>query len=102
LQAELETIGSADSSGVAELFRRITTSSKGLGLIGGWLLLMHYLDLYWLVLPVRHPHGVSLHWQDVAGILLVGGLAVAFASRIRSEKLAVQEAGARSEESYAV
>jgi hypothetical protein len=33
---------------------------------------------------------------------LVGGLAVAFASRIRSEKLAVQEAGARSEESYAV
>lgn len=84
------------------LFRRITTSPKGLGLIGGWLLLMHYLDLYWLVLPVRSPYGVSLHWQDVAGTLLVGGLAVAFAGRIRSEKLAVQEAGARSEESYAV
>jgi hypothetical protein len=84
------------------LFRRITTHARALGLLGGWLLLMHYLDVYWLVLPALHPGGASFHWQDFGGILLVAGLAVAYGSRIRSESLPVEEARARSEESYAV
>ncbi len=31
-----------------------------------WILLMHYLDLYWHVMPNLHPDGVSIHWLDIA------------------------------------
>ena len=31
-----------------------------------WLLLMHYLDLYWVVMPNFHPGGIAIHWLDVA------------------------------------
>jgi hypothetical protein len=84
------------------LFRRVTTQPHTLALIGGWLLLMHYLDVYWLVLPTLRPGGVVVHWLDLAGVLLVGGFAVAYGGRIRPETLLLPETRARSEESYAV
>jgi hypothetical protein len=84
------------------LFRRVTTRPQTLASIGGWLLLMHYFDVYWLVLPTVRPGGVGFHWLDFAGVLLVGGFAVAYGSRMRIEPLSVPEAPARSEESYAV
>jgi hypothetical protein len=84
------------------LFRRVTTQPRRLAAIGGWLLLMHYLDVYWLVLPTLRPGGVVVHWLDFAAILLVGGFAVAYGSRVRPETLAIREAQARPEESYAV
>ncbi len=32
-----------------------------------WMLLMHYLDLYWLIMPIRHAEGVhfGLHSQTL-------------------------------------
>lgn len=44
-----------------------------------WLLLMHYVDMYWLVLPVLHPGGVAPHWLDLVTLLGVGGLTTAVA-----------------------
>ena len=73
-----------------------------LGWLGGWLLLMHYLDVYWLVLPTLHPGGVRFHWLDLAGILLVGGFGVAYASRLRPEVLTAVPASRHAGESYAV
>ena len=49
-----------------------------LALVGWWLLLMHYVDIYWIVMPILHP-AFSLHWLDVAAPLAVVGLSTAFA-----------------------
>lgn len=38
-----------------------------------WLLFVHFVDVYWLVLPAASPSHFSLHWLDVAALLAVGG-----------------------------
>ncbi len=48
-----------------------------LALVGWWLLLMHYVDIYWMVMPVLHPT-LAFHWLDVAAPLAVIGFATAF------------------------
>jgi len=47
--------------------------------LAGWLLAMHLLEVYWLVLPAIDPAGVSVSWVDVASLLMIGGFAVAAA-----------------------
>ncbi len=49
-----------------------------LALVGWWLVLMHYVDIYWIVMPIVHP-ALSFHWLDVAAPLAVVGFATAFA-----------------------
>ena len=39
-----------------------------------WMLAAHYIDLYWLVMPGLHHHGVQPHLLDLGALLLVGGL----------------------------
>jgi hypothetical protein len=48
-----------------------------LALVGAWMLVMHFVDVYWLILPVHDRAGVRLHWLDLAAILFVGGLSCA-------------------------
>jgi hypothetical protein len=43
-----------------------------------WLLLVHWIDLYWIVMPGLHPHGAFVSWQDVACTLGIGGVFVAY------------------------
>ena len=43
-----------------------------LGFFAGWMLVMHYVDLYWQVMPVLHKPGASFHWLDPVTILAVG------------------------------
>jgi hypothetical protein len=38
-----------------------------------WMLAMHWVDVYWLVMPALHPEGVTISWLDVAALLAVGG-----------------------------
>ncbi|HEY1553114.1 MAG TPA: hypothetical protein VGG28_35025 [Kofleriaceae bacterium] len=42
--------------------------------VGAWLVALHYLDVYWLVMPVLHPLP-ALHWLDLAAPCAVLGLA---------------------------
>jgi len=49
--------------------RRGATLAAG----GLWLLAMHYLDLYWQVMPTLHPGGVRPSALDLAALLAVGG-----------------------------
>lgn len=42
---------------------------KVLTFFAAWLLVMHYVDLYWQVMPVLHKYGVSLHWMDLAALV---------------------------------
>jgi hypothetical protein len=57
--------------------RSIKYRSRVLASISIWILIMHYLDVYWLVLPQLHPHGAAPHWLDLAALLGVGGVATA-------------------------
>ncbi|MFB3779248.1 MAG: hypothetical protein ACE141_16645 [Bryobacteraceae bacterium] len=43
-----------------------------LGVVSALLLLMHYIDLHWVVMPTLQHHGFHLHWLDFATFLAVG------------------------------
>lgn len=47
------------------------TSARLAAPLAGWLLVMHYLDMYWLVLPTRYPAGMHPHWLDLAALLTI-------------------------------
>ncbi len=39
-----------------------------------WLLLMHLVDMYWLVMPTLHKHAVHISWIDFATLIGIGGI----------------------------
>jgi hypothetical protein len=45
-----------------------------LAIAAGWILLMRWVDIYWLVLPNLHHHGAHLSWMDVTTMIGIGGL----------------------------
>ncbi len=49
-----------------------------LAAIGAFLFLMHFVDIYWLIMPVHDRGGVVPHWTDGGAILFVGGLSCAW------------------------
>ena len=51
-----------------------------LALGGVWLLAMHFVDLYWQVMPTLHPEGIRPAALDVAALVTIGGCFVAAAS----------------------
>lgn len=40
-----------------------------LGFMAAWLLLMHYADVYWLIMGSFYLDGVQFHWLDIAGLV---------------------------------
>jgi hypothetical protein len=60
--------------------RAVKRKGATLALGGAWLLVMHFLDLHWQVMPTLHPEGFSPSLLDVAALLAVGGSFVAAAS----------------------
>jgi hypothetical protein len=65
----------------ALLNRRLKRRPQVLAFAGGWILVMHWLDVYWQVLPVHDAAGVRFHWLDVGALLFVGGAASAWVAR---------------------
>ena len=49
-----------------------------LAAVSGWLLFMHLVDIYWLILPALHRHGFQPIWLDLAALAGVGGTTVAY------------------------
>ncbi|MCB1162700.1 MAG: quinol:cytochrome C oxidoreductase [Candidatus Krumholzibacteriia bacterium] len=50
-----------------------------------WVLFMHWVDLYWLVMPTFSPERVPLHWLDLTLFVGLGGLSVSLVMlRLRS------------------
>ncbi|RMH62656.1 MAG: hypothetical protein D6677_09430 [Calditrichaeota bacterium] len=45
-----------------------------LGIVAGWIIIMHFIDLVWLILPNFEKHGVHLSWITFTTLLGVGGL----------------------------
>lgn len=49
-----------------------------LAVMAGWILVMRWADLYWLVMPTHHQGGFHFSWMDVTTCVGVGGLFVWF------------------------
>jgi hypothetical protein len=45
-----------------------------LAAIALWLLIIHWVDVYWLVLPNQSPDGARLSWMDPVAMLGIGGV----------------------------
>ena len=60
------------------LMPRTIKRKTGLLLLGAlWMLLMHFIDIYWFVMPVLHHHGFQIGLLDVTTFLGVGGIFLA-------------------------
>jgi hypothetical protein len=57
--------------------RAVKRRGSTLALGGAWVLAMHFLDIYWQVMPTLHPEGFRPSVLDVAAFLAVGGCFVA-------------------------
>ncbi len=72
------------------LWRPVKRSSRAMAWVAAWMLLMHAVDVFWLVLPALYASGSAAHgvgtlwlagaWIDLGALLFVGGAAVAFAA----------------------
>ena len=70
--------------------------------VGGvWLLAMHFVDLYWQVMPTLHPEGARPSVLDAAALLAVGGAFVAAASVLMRRQALVPLRDPRLAESLA-
>ena len=60
------------------LSRPLKRDPRRLAALGAWLLFVHWVDLYWLIMPVLHEAGPRPSPWDLTAVAGVGGLAVAF------------------------
>src|SRR5712691_13110786 len=72
-----------------------------LALGGMWLLAMHFVDIYWQVMPTLHPEGVRPSVLDVAAFVAVGGCFVAAAGWLMRRQALVPLRDPRLAESLA-
>ena len=62
------------------LIQAAKLSPRVVGAIAALVLVMHYLDTYWLVLPAVHPDAPHPHWLDLSALAAVGGTAAGWTS----------------------
>jgi hypothetical protein len=62
----------------ALLSRRLKRDPQKLKFVAYWMLFIHWVDVYWLVMPSLDPDGFKFHWTDVTAFFGVGLVAVAF------------------------
>ncbi len=61
------------------LSRQLKLRPRALAVVAVWLLLVHYVDIYWLIMPALFPDGPHPHLAHLAALLGVGGITVATA-----------------------
>jgi hypothetical protein len=47
---------------------------KFMRIISIWILLMHFFDLYWIIMPTLHKHGFYFSWMDLTAMIGIGGI----------------------------
>ena len=70
----------------ALLSRSLKRSPTRLAWVARWILFIHLVDIFWLVMPSRDPEGFALRWTDVTAFLGVGLVGIAYGvSRLRGK-----------------
>jgi hypothetical protein len=65
----------------ALLNRRWKRHPNYLAVVAAWVFVVHFVDIYWLVLPVYDSAGVRPSWLDLGAVFFVGGLSCAGITR---------------------
>jgi hypothetical protein len=81
--------------------RAVKRRNSTLAVGGVWLLVMHFVDLYWQVMPTLHPEGFSPSVLDVATLFTIGGCFVAAAGWLMRRQALVPLRDPRLAESLA-
>ena len=81
--------------------RSVKRNGATLAVGGAWVLMMHFVDLYWQVMPTLHPEGIRPSVLDVAAFLAVGGCFVAAATWLMRRQALVPLRDPRLAESLA-
>jgi hypothetical protein len=69
------------------LSRRVKRRARALGTLAAGILLIHVIEMFWLVMPPLRP-ALAIHWLDLAALLGIGGLwLAAFAWRLSRHPL---------------
>ena len=62
------------------LFRAPKRRPFWLGFAASWILVFHYIDINWLIMPALRPQGLALGWQDASAttalVCLIGAIVV--------------------------
>jgi hypothetical protein len=61
------------------LSRNLKLQPRKLAVVAFYLLIVHAVDLYWLVWPAYNESGPTFHWTLITSFFGVGGIAIAFA-----------------------
>ena len=81
--------------------RSVKRNGATLAAGGLWLLAMHFVDLYWQVMPTLHPEGFRPALLDVTSLMAVGGSFVAAVSWLMRRQALVPLRDPRLSESLA-
>ena len=81
--------------------RAVKRRGLTLALGGAWLLAMHFLDIYWQVMPTLHHDGIQPSALDLAALVTIGGCFVAAATWLMRRQALVPIRDPRLAESLA-
>jgi hypothetical protein len=57
------------------LFPQSTKRNKGvMTVMTLWILVMHWIDIHWIVMPTFHVEGFHLSWMDPVTVIGIGGI----------------------------
>ena len=70
-----------------------------LGLVACWILVFHYVDLYWLIMPTLHRSGFLPHWLDLTVPLAMFSATLALATWLSLGKPLIPVGDPRIQES---
>jgi hypothetical protein len=62
----------------ALLSRDLKRDPRKLSVVAAWLLLVHWVDVHWVIMPHVHQAGPSPSWMDLTAFVGVGAAALAF------------------------
>jgi hypothetical protein len=60
------------------LSRQTKMKLRRLALVAGWILVIHYVDLYWVVMPQLLTEPSSFDWSNLTAFLGVGGVTLGY------------------------
>lgn len=59
------------------LKRDVRLQPRKLMLVAGWIMVMHFVDVYWVIMPQVRPDQPVVDWGNLTAFVGVGGLAIA-------------------------
>jgi hypothetical protein len=60
------------------LMRFVKKYPSRLRVLAIWIIIMHILDVFWIVLPAFRQRGLEVYWTDLTALIALGGIWLAF------------------------